>query len=307
MTNGFLFLTTNKLGHYKSYGELCHSLAGEGNVAESANIADIIGCESLVLIDGDSQHLALAPFVILRALLGRPSLFLSVRTEDLLGSRLKSRVKRRLIQLLLKFKRVSYVSIHYPQLCQYEGRYVTKCIYDPQLWDLPFIESKSETPCEVLGQKGYLLVLGALNEKRCKNELISSVSSFGDIPVVFAGKMDLEDEKKLKNIPNITLVNRYVSDAEILALYANAGFVYAYYDQSVNRPSGIFGRAVQLGLPVVIRKGGYLERQYGNYEKIISLSSLEYLGKMLAGEPLGFVDPASRVSFDHSEILRRLL
>lgn len=302
-----LLLTTDKPGHYKSYGELCRSLAGEGSVAESASIADIMGCESLVLVDGDSKHLALAPLVLLRALLGRPSLFLSVRTEDLFVGRLKSKIKRWLIQLILKFKHVSYVSIHYPQLCEYEGRYVTKCIYDPQLWDLPYIDGESEIPHEVLGLKGYLLVLGALNAKRCKDELIACVPSIGDIPVVFAGKMGIEDEAKLKNIPNVTLVNRYVSDAEILALYANAGFVYAYYDQSVSRPSGIFGRAVQLGLPVVIRKGGYLERQYGNYEKAIPLSSLDSLGKILASGHPDFEGLGSGASFDHSEILRKLL
>lgn len=302
-----LILTTKKPGHYKSYGELCRALNGGGTVMETAPIWLTLRHERLVLVDGDSAHLNLSPLVVFRSLLGRPTVFLSVRTEDLLNIRFKSRIKHLLIRFLIRLRRTSYVSIHYPGLKHLEGRCITKCIYDPQLWDLPHLTSKKKSPDELAGATGYLLVLGALNEKRCKDELIANLDSLQAVKVVFAGRMNAEDKKKVETFPNVILINRYVTDAEILGLYANAGIVYAYYDKSVNRPSGIFGRSLQLGLPVIVRKGGYLDKHYGNYERMIKLSSLSALQHAAAADFVPPVGGASALEFDHSDTLRELL
>ncbi|WP_269618881.1 hypothetical protein [Zhongshania sp. BJYM1] len=307
MKRDLLILTTDKPGHYKSYGELCRSLRGRGEVLPSAPLSTIFACKKLVLIDGDSRHLLLFPVVVLRALMGRSTVFLSVRTEDFLESRIKSRIKKTLVRLLIRFHRVKFISIHYPSFNIYEGKLVSRCIYDPQLWDLPFIDQSVDFPPELQVSPGYLLVLGTLNDKRCKDELIDALPELTEIDIVFAGKMSEEDECKITRFKNIVSINRYVSDAEILGLYKRAGAVYAFYDASVMRPSGIFGRAIQNNCPVIVRSGGYLDDQYGHFAKTISISAISDLKHILKSSDIGFLGLDGCETFDHSEILRSYL
>ena len=307
MKRDLLILTTDKAGHYKSYGELCRSLKGDGEVRPFAPLATIFACRKLILIDGDSQHLLLFPIVVLRALMGRSTVFFSVRTEDFLQSRIKSRVKKTVVRFLIRFQRVKFISIHYPNFNIYEGDFISKCIYDPQLWDLPFIDQDVDFPPELRAASGYLLVLGALNDKRCKDELIAALPELSGLDIVFAGKMSAEDESKIIHFKNIVSINRYVSDAEILGLYKRAGAVYAFYAPSVLRPSGIFGRAVQNDCPVVVRSGGYLDEQYGCFAKTISISTLTDLKHVFKGLDDDFFGFEGTKTFDHSEVLRSYL
>lgn len=308
-----LILTTEKAGHYKSYAELCVKLLS-GNICdvtvkEAARYSEVLSVEKLVLIDGDSAHLALSPLIFLRAMFNKPTTLLSVRTEDFIGKRIKSKIKRCLLRLLVCCKRVNFLSIHYPDMCEYEGDFITKCFYDPQLWDLPLLNSGANIPSELdsdLRQGVTLLVLGALNEKRCKTDLLDKVASFPSIHFVFAGRLQSEDEAVLIGLSNVTVINRYVSDEEIIGLYNSCSYVYAFYSNDVCRPSGVFGRAVQLGKKVVIRKGGYIDAYFGDYVGVVSVGSLEELDLLLVDRKECSKGGSIR-DYDHSEILKSYL
>jgi hypothetical protein len=55
------------------------------------------------------------------------------------------------------------------------------------------------------------------------------------------------------------LLDRHIDDAELFCLYRNADLVWSCYAPDYNQSSGIHGRAVQLGIPVVVRKGSYID------------------------------------------------
>jgi hypothetical protein len=55
------------------------------------------------------------------------------------------------------------------------------------------------------------------------------------------------------------LLDRRIEDAELFALYGIADLVWSCYAPDYNQSSGIHGRAVQLGVPVVVRKGSYID------------------------------------------------
>jgi hypothetical protein len=47
--------------------------------------------------------------------------------------------------------------------------------------------------------------------------------------------------------------NKFVSDSDLLSLYAASDLVWALYAEDYDQASGIFGRAAQLGIPVIVR------------------------------------------------------
>lgn len=55
-------------------------------------------------------------------------------------------------------------------------------------------------------------------------------------------------------------LDRFVSDAELLGLYCAADLVWCVYGPDYDQASGILGRAMQMGLPVVVRRGSVIER-----------------------------------------------
>tara|TARA_R110001583_G_scaffold151248_2_gene303186 strand:- start:8141 stop:9097 length:957 start_codon:yes stop_codon:yes gene_type:complete len=279
MESKFSIITTKKQGHYKSYGDLFGSLIKDNfEVSETFRlIRDGFISETLILIDGDSQHLFLFPVALVRTILGKKTIFFSVRTEDLFGSRLKSRVKLGLVRLISMLPYQSYASIHKPEFSRLEGKLLSVVFYDPQLWDLKVANVKRVVPDELVGAKclgSAILIIGALTSKRCENELLEAVEKCSKQEFVFAGKMSEQSRSVLSGFTNVKIVNRYLLDEEIFALYGVCRAVYAYYDFSVNRPSGILGRALQLNKYVIVRSGGYLHRNFSEYPNIIAISSL---------------------------------
>ena len=53
---------------------------------------------------------------------------------------------------------------------------------------------------------------------------------------------------------------RFITDAELLDFYACADLVWCVYAPDYDQASGILGRAMQLGIPVVVRKGSLIQR-----------------------------------------------
>ncbi len=53
---------------------------------------------------------------------------------------------------------------------------------------------------------------------------------------------------------------RFITDEELLDLYASADLIWCVYAPEYDQASGILGRAMQLGVPVVVRKGSLIQR-----------------------------------------------
>jgi hypothetical protein len=283
-----IIITTRKPGHYKSYGQLIMRLLKGAECFEKVKFLRDMRCRTLVLIDGDGHHLVFLPLVILRSYFGLRSVYFSVRSEEFIDSGVKSSIKRMLAKIIVRCSHAKLISIHKPYMQSYVGNIVTDLIFDPQLWDLPVLDFTEELPNELASVSldilsRAVLVLGSVNTKRSEDELLLAVKTFPQLNFVFAGKNDGPRCSRLAELPNVLLINRYVSDGEIIWLYRHCGFVYAYYDLSVNRPSGIFGRSVQLGRRVVVRRGGYLHKNFSHYSGLIAVESLDELPSLLSG------------------------
>ena len=55
------------------------------------------------------------------------------------------------------------------------------------------------------------------------------------------------------------LIDRHLDNDELLHLYRRADAIWSCYAPDYNQASGIFGRAVQLGVPAIVRKRSYLQ------------------------------------------------
>lgn len=78
----------------------------------------------------------------------------------------------------------------------------------------------------------------------------------------FGGKVDagcVESEASLSSAGGFAC-NRFISDEELLAFYANADLIWCAYSKDYDQASGILGRAVQLGIPAVVRKGSLIQK-----------------------------------------------
>lgn len=79
----------------------------------------------------------------------------------------------------------------------------------------------------------------------------------------YGGKVDpaINDKAEIFSANGGCGFNRFVSVTELFALYAAADLVWCYYDPSYDQASGILGRALQLGVPVIARRGSVVQRQ----------------------------------------------
>ena len=82
--------------------------------------------------------------------------------------------------------------------------------------------------------------------------------------------------------------DRFISDEELIELYRAADLIWCVYAPDYDQASGILGRAMQLGLPVIARRGSVIER-------ICQLEKHPYLS----------FDPATE-QVDHSQFPPRL-
>ncbi|EDX80022.1 hypothetical protein BBAL3_1179 [Brevundimonas sp. BAL3] len=56
------------------------------------------------------------------------------------------------------------------------------------------------------------------------------------------------------------VVNQFISDEELSSLYGTATVVWGVYAPHYDQASGIFGRAVQYGKPILLRRGSSIAR-----------------------------------------------
>ncbi|PXW93248.1 hypothetical protein C7444_12112 [Sphaerotilus hippei] len=155
-------------------------------------------------------------------------------------------------------------------------------IYDFQLWDIDaaaqqkFLEiSGSQASGDAVdllqdlsrraAGKKIVVAIGGQD----KNKGFDDFSNFYSAPGVrdqwlFAsgGKVS-EDCQVYKNqieAAGAHVLDRFISDDELMALYAASSVVWCAYSENYDQASGILGRAVQFGIPVIVREGSYSHR-----------------------------------------------
>lgn len=144
-------------------------------------------------------------------------------------------------------------------------------IYDPQLWDIWSEKAKifalnttlsEQVNNEKSGRK-TLIYIGKGKKGKSFIEFADFVlANSQEVYGVVAGKVlsECQDKADQLKAKGMIVADRYVSDEEIFSLYAQADLVWCYYSPVYDQSSGVFGRAIQLGIPAIVRKGSIVEK-----------------------------------------------
>jgi len=209
-----------------------------------------------------------------RSILGRKTVGLFFRPEACLHApTLKHQIKKALFRFTAHLPNVSILTIQPFAVCPAFSTIATNGIYDPQLWDLHYLAAPSEGSPELERRiaaaaqgKRIVVALGGQNASKGFDYLAdlwgSSPKLRESFLFVAAGKVSEESLDKARQFEeqNGFLLNRFIDNDELFALYRSADIVWSCYSPQYNLASGIHGRAVQLGIPVLVREGSYLDK-----------------------------------------------
>jgi len=211
----------------------------------------------------------------MRALWGRRSCALMFRPGEVVRSTSpRHLIKKLMLKAVRPFPTVTIATILPFELDPAFSAIADDWIHDPQLWDLDPESGGGSTPIASelrhrAANRPIVAAIGAQNQGK-------GFDFFADLWAcdarvreqrlfVAAGKV-AEASKPAADAFEAAgglLIDRFISDAELLDLYHEASQVWGCYAPDYDQASGIFGRSVQTGRPVLVRQDSYMERLAG--------------------------------------------
>lgn len=213
---------------------------------------------------------------LVRAMFGRRTVgFLMRPLPALHGTSLRLRLKRIMLKVLRRTPGAQVLTIIPFAIEPGFDRIAHGWIYDLQNWDMllepeaacgPDARALADTitaaaagrkVCCAIGRQDVAKGFDAFARLYRQSEAIQQAILFA-----FGGKVDRElehDAEALAASGGFSL-NRFVSDEELRGLYEAADLVWCAYDPDYDQASGILGRAMQLGIPVIARPGSIVAR-----------------------------------------------
>jgi len=218
----------------------------------------------------------LAKFFVLafvRMLLGRPTVGLSVRAETIFQRAGFAQTVKRAMLRVLKYLPGAQLVTFMPYWVEPRLKhYTSDWMYDLQYWDLPWLTPSPAGALRALRADLHQRAQGrrivaTVGHQRCVKGVEYFMQIFCDRPEVreaylFACVGPIWDVDR-------TLVARFVScggvfadralrDDEVVPIYSMCDLIWVCYRPDYDQSSGIFGRAIQLDRPTVVREGSYL-------------------------------------------------
>ncbi|MEW9614380.1 hypothetical protein AB3G45_11185 [Shinella sp. S4-D37] len=218
----------------------------------------------------EEAFLAYVVLGLLRALAGRRTVGLLLRPMPLSASpHLSRRWKRAVLGWLKRFRAIHTLTILPFSVFPAVSAVAKGWIYDFQLWDLTDEEReavellRSERPA---GERQVLTAIGTQNRRKGFDLFTDSYVRLAALRTRFqfisCGRVEPMVEAYAEAFVEAggVVVNRCVSDAELLGVYAASDAVWCFYPPLGDHASGVLGRAAQLGIPVVVRYGSVAHR-----------------------------------------------
>lgn len=291
--------SARRICHHDDYFSVINQIRSAINLKDKkTKLKVLLSRKAIVFLDIDGRDLRYIMMILVRGIWGGRGLGISVRTEYLLEKRnlkeflfrrrrlifIKAMVKRFLFVTINKFSSTSIISIHkhHKKRVSMEP-FILEFINDPQLWDLKILNVTPSAPDEwnafksVKDQK-LVLVAGRFDEQRCKTELIKYIYQNNKFNFLICGNMEEEDYRDLMPLNNCFIINRYITNEELWFLYSNCDIFYCFY--SNDRPSGFFGRAIQMKKPIIVREGQFLHTVFKSYSGLIPVKELTDLDQI---------------------------
>lgn len=210
---------------------------------------------------------------LLRSLLGRKTCGLFLRPNSCFFAGWKAVVKRCLFATLKRMPGVTILSIIPFEISPELRGVATASVHDPQFWDkLDDGEDRDVDAMTIIrkaaGDKPILAFIGGLTTAKDFPRLVRLFEQAPDvlshIHLIVAGPHEnklSDDGARLRSL-GATVWDRYISDAELAAIYYQADWIWTAYSRGYEQASGIFGRSVQYGRPVLIRQSSHVLDRY---------------------------------------------
>ena len=300
-------------GHRRSYvAVLSDELHGKGVFGWRPGIfRHLLKAKRVIFPTLDGTYLdifRMLVIIILRGLLGRYTLSISHGAVKIFqrGFHPKTMWWLLMTSFIKHWPQSSVVSVTPYWVEPRLKKYTNDWIYDVQFWDLRgerlpthgMVKDRIGLFRSKAGQRLVLLGIGRQSQRKGSDFMMRLYNSCPDLRTRFlfvicgAFHGDMGDLRANFETAGGICFDRDLSDDELLDCYEEADLIWACYPPSHNQSSGIFGRALQFGRPVVVREGSYLEslmRELGEGVAIPNDNFREAAAKLqqFANRPVG--------------------
>jgi hypothetical protein len=287
-----LVYTVHTGGHRQSYSDLLSKMFGlvpiTGHMSYSL-FKRLIRANTLIFSTLDDDMISFGVIALIRSVLRRPTVALFLRAEKCFESgKWHYKIKYLVFRLFHQFKTLKIVTISPFSSVPYYKKISTIGVFDPQYWDMhdgnkihtPGVTDVSDFVRKYASGRRICCVLGALVADKGLSFIEDTLDRYPIISdrilFVFAGKAGEDVKNQLGRLvsKDALVIDRFISDSELLSLYSEADIIWACYEPHYNQASGVFGRAIQFEKLVIIRKGSIIEA-FAKYEKF-DYYSVEY-------------------------------
>jgi len=249
---------------------------------------------------------------LIRVLFRRRTVGLIFRGRECVQrSSLRLKVKYCIMRILKRINNIRSISIVPFFVCPKIENICDDWIYDFQFWDKSFLESLThkeevDKTVELIKNKAcgrkIICAIGKQDKDKGFDEFVRLYLSSEEIREEFlfvsGGKVGGIDEVLIKDFESSggLLINRRISDSELVALYQGAEIVWVCYSPEYDQSSGVLGRALQYQKLVIVRQGSIAENlalrtvgrvlllpQKGCREFVVSLDKVGIKGASQSG------------------------
>ncbi|MDO9094864.1 MAG: hypothetical protein Q7U99_19780 [Rubrivivax sp.] len=264
----------------------------------------LLAARALVCSTCDDYLPAFFVLSLLRSLLGRTTLGLSIRSETIFQRTGLAQAMKRTMLRTLRFLPCVKVVTFMPHWAEPRlARYTVDWMYDLQYWDLAWLNVPAVNSLATLHETIRMKAAGrqvvtSVGHQRLVKGVEYFMALFEQeemrrqfLFVCVGPNWDL-DKAKVEQFRSAggLFIDRELRDDEIVPIYAMTDVVWACYRPDYDQSSGIFGRAMQLGKPCIVREGSYLsvlQAGLGKQGAAVTYGQPEQAAAMLAAGVMG--------------------
>lgn len=238
----------------------------------NTSFSKLVGHRGVLLWQtADYEVLWLMSVVACRITLGRRTVALCYRNDEsqsLFFAR--SLVRRIIIRLLRRCPRTEVIQVFPPTLGSANSQ---RWIYDPEWWDLLEMPVEEHAVALLDGDAKTVLFIGNVDPLKGLDFFVEAAeaaqrsgSTLKFVVVGASSGLTANQRERLEQA-GAAIVDDVPSDGEFIDYIRRATFLWCCYHPAYDQSSGVFGRALQLGAPAIVRRGSLLEecaRRFGN-------------------------------------------
>lgn len=263
-------------GHRSAYVELMSKMFDmEGLIGPVTSEVheQLVMAPRLLFATFDDAPAVYAKVALRRRMSGLRTVGLVLRPQDCFQPRtLRTFARRRAFELLRSLKGLTLASATPFSIRPEYARIAHLGLCDPQYWDL-YVDGDRAAPgtsalsASILKQaqgRPIVMLMGALSAAKGIETLTATLKRAPDLSsaafFVAAGRglPGAEDILADFRAAGGHLFDQFLTDEEIVSLYGISDAIWACYAPSYNQTSGIFGRAMQFGVPAIVRSGSLI-------------------------------------------------